>query len=108
VWQRRQMPPQQMTTKPTPIERVERTNAVVMRGPGQGMVVPSRRDLYVMEVDRGRNCYTYRGFEHIARHCRNRGGKVAEGRRLEYNGRRKGLYKHENYLKEEENSEILN
>ena len=32
VWQRRQQPPQQATTGPTPIEEIERTNAVVVRG----------------------------------------------------------------------------
>ena len=101
------MPSQHVTTKPTLMKGVERTNAVVMRGPGQGMGAPSRRDLYAIEVDRGRNCYTCGGFGHIAYHCRNRGGKVAEERRLEYNGRRKELYKHENHLKKEENSEIL-
>jgi len=35
VWQRRQMP-QQATTGPAPMEGVERTNAVVVRGQGQG------------------------------------------------------------------------
>ena len=39
------------------MEGVERTNAVVVRGTGQGVGAPPRRDLYVMEVDRGRNCY---------------------------------------------------
>ena len=32
VWQRRQQPPQQATIGPVPIEGVERTNAVVVRG----------------------------------------------------------------------------
>jgi len=32
VWQRRQIPPQQVTTGPTPMEEIERTNAVVVRG----------------------------------------------------------------------------
>ena len=90
------------------MEGVERSNVVVMRRLGQGMGALPRRDLYAMEVDRGRNCYTYRGFGYIARHCRNRKGRVAEGRRLEYNGRREGPYKHKNHLKEEENSETLN
>ena len=35
VWQRRQMP-QQATMGPAPMEGVERTNAVVVRGQGQG------------------------------------------------------------------------
>ena len=80
--------PQQATIGPAPIEGVERTNAVVLKGAGQGMGVPSRRDLYVMEVDRGRNCYACGRFGHMAHHCRNWGqrGRVAEGRRLGYEG----------------------
>ena len=68
---------------------MEKTNAVVIRGQEQG-IGASRRDSYVMEVDRGRNCYTCRGFGHIAQHCRNRGQRrrMAEGRRLEYGERR--------------------
>jgi len=50
VWQRRQMP-QQATTGPTLMEGIERTNAVVVRGAGQGVGVPPRRDLFAMEVD---------------------------------------------------------
>jgi len=30
---------------------------IVVRGAGQGMGAPPRRDPYAMEVDRGRNCY---------------------------------------------------
>ena len=61
-----------------------------------------------MEVDRGRNCYACGRFKHIAYHCRNQGrGRVTEGRRLEYKGRREGLYEYENHLKEEENLETL-
>ena len=36
VWQRRQPLPQQVTTGPAPMEGVERTKAVVVRGSGQG------------------------------------------------------------------------
>jgi len=42
------------------MEGVERTNAVMMREPGQGMRTLSRRNLYVMEVNREKNCYIYR------------------------------------------------
>jgi len=50
VWQRRQeMLPQWATTGPTPIERIERTNTIVVRGQGQGMGA-LRRDPYAMEV----------------------------------------------------------
>jgi len=102
VWQRRQMPPQQVTIRPAPMEGVERTNAVIVRGPEQGIGAPPRKDPYTMEVDRGRNCYACRGFGHMACHCRNR-RRVAEGRRLEFEGN----YKHLNSLKEEENLESL-
>jgi len=66
------MPLQQVTTGPAPMERVERTNVVVTRGQGQGMRAP-RRNPYVMEVNRGRNCYACGGFGHMARHYRNKG-----------------------------------
>jgi len=108
VWQRRQLPPQQATTGPAPMEEVERTNAVVVRRLGQGIGTSSRRDPYTMEVDRGRNCYAYGKFGYMASHYRNRGrGRIAEERRLEYEGRRERLYEYENYLKEEENLKTL-
>jgi len=82
--------PQQVTIGPAPMEGIERTNAVVIRGQGQRAGVPPRRDPFAMEVDRRRNCYACRGFGHMARHCRNRGmrGRVAENRRVEYGGGR--------------------
>jgi len=71
VWQRRQTPPQQATIGPVPVEGVERTNAVVVRGLGQDIGAP-RRDPYAIEVKWRRNCYACRRFEHMACHCRNR------------------------------------
>ena len=53
VWQRRQSMPQQATTGPAPMEGVERTNAVVVRGQGQGAGIPLRRDPFAMDIDRG-------------------------------------------------------
>jgi len=74
-----------VTTGPAPMEGIERTNVVVVRGSGQEARVPPRWDLYAMEVDRGRNCYACGGFGHMAHHCRNRGrGRPMEGRRVEY------------------------
>jgi len=59
---------------------------VVVRG--QGMGVPQRRDPYVMEIDRGRNCYACGSFGHMACHCRNRRrGRVMEEKRVEYEGK---------------------
>ena len=47
---------------------------------------PLRRDLYAMDIDRGRNCYVCGGFRHIARNCRNKGmrNRIEKSRRLEY------------------------
>jgi len=89
------------------MEGVERTNAVVVMGSGQGIVAPTRRDPYAIEVDWGRNCYAYKGFGHIAHHYRNRGrGRVVERRRVEYKGGRiKGNIEQIEHLKEVENLE---
>jgi len=111
VWQRRQPLPQQATTGPAPMEGIERTNAVGVRGQEQSMGPPPRQDPFAMEVDRGRNCYACGGFGHMARHCRNRGqrGRVADNRRVEYGGGRiEEISNFENNLKEGENLELLN
>ena len=105
------MPPQQATTGPAPMEGVERTNAVVVRGAGQGMRAPPRWDPFAMEVDRGRNCFACRGFGHMARHCRNRGmrERVAENRRVEYDGGQiEEITNFANNLKVGEDLELLN
>ena len=105
------MPPQQATTGPAPIEGVERTNAVVVRGAGQGMRAPPRRDPFAMEVDRGRNYFACGGFGHMAHHCRNRGmrGRVAENRRVEYGGGQiEKITNFANNLKAGEDLELLN
>jgi len=107
--------PQQVTMGPAPMEGIERTSAVVVRRLGggirQNVGVPPRQDPYAMEVDRGRNCYTCRGFGHMAHHCRNRGqrGRVAENRRVECGGGRiEEITNFGNNLKEGENLELLN
>jgi len=57
-------------------------NVVIARPQQQGAKFPQRNP-YVMDVDRreNRNCYTYGGFEHLARYCRNRGAEI--NRRIE-------------------------
>jgi len=93
------------------MEGIERTNTVVVRGTGQSVGVPLRRNPYAMEIDQGRNCYACRGFGHMARHCRNRGqrARIAENRRVEYGGGRiEEIMNTSNNLKEEENLELLN
>ena len=91
------------------MEGVERTNAVVIKGQGQGVGIPPRRDPYAMEVDHGRNCYACGGFGHMAHHCRNRGrGRPMEGRSVEYSGGRiKEIVDNANNLKGGENLELL-
>ena len=102
--------PQQATTGPAPMEGVERTNVVVVRGSGQEAgqnagVLP-RRYPFAMEVDRGRNCYACREFGHMACNCRNRGRIM---RRVEIGGGRfEGNIKQIEHLKEVENLEALN
>ena len=83
-------------------------NAVVVRGQGTelSMGAPPRRDPYTMEVDRGRNCYTYGGFRHMACHCRNR-GRGMQGRRAEIGERFEGNIEQIGHLKEVENLEAL-
>ena len=96
---------------PALMEGVERTNAVVVRGTGQGSGIPPRRDPFAMEVDRGRNCYICGGFGHMAHHCRNWGmrGRVAENRRVEYDGGQiKEITNFANDLKAGEDLELLN
>ena len=88
------MPSQQATTGSAPMEGVERMNVVVVRGAEQGVGASSRRDLYAIEVDRGRNCYACGGFGHMAHHCKNQGGRVAKGEGWN--------------MEEEESREILN
>ena len=105
--------PQQATTGPAPMEGIERTNAVVVRGQGQGqsMGIPPRRDPFAMEVDRSRNCFACGRFRHMARHCRNRDQRrrVAENRRVEYGGGSiKEITNFSNNLKAGEDLELLN
>ena len=49
--------------------RGRRKNTVVVRNPMQrqgGRGIGIRRDPYVIEMDRGRNCYSCGGFGHLA------------------------------------------
>ena len=91
------------------MEEIERINIVVVRESEQRIGAPLRRDPYMMEVDRERNCYACRGFGHMAYHCRNwRRGRVIEEKRVEYGGGRvKGNIEQIRHLKEVENLEVL-
>jgi len=63
-----------------------------------------------MVVDRGRNCYAYGKFGHMARHYRNQGGRGRmEERRMELERERfKDNMEQIEHLKEEKNLEALN
>ena len=89
------------------MEGVEQTNIVVVRGAGQGVGIPPRQYLYVMKIDRGRNCFACGGFGHMTHHCRNR-GRVMQERRVECEGGRiEEINDHRNNLKGVENLELL-
>jgi len=109
VWQRRQeMPPQQVTTGPAPIEGVEKMN-VLMVWPQQRIGL-MQHNPHAIEVDRGRNCYACEGFGHMVQHCRSRRGRsgIMEGKRLEHNRRKERNQEYMDNLKEKENLEALN
>ena len=102
------MPSQQVATGPAPMEGVEWTNAVVVRGPEQGMGAP-RRNPYAMEINRRRNYYACGSFGHMAHYYKNqRRERAMEGRRVEYEERRfEGNTEQIEHLKEVENLEAL-
>jgi len=65
---------------------VERTNAVVVRNSLQGQGDRGggiRRDSYMIDVNRERNCYNCGWFGYLAQNCKNQ-GIVGQGRRIEY------------------------
>jgi len=103
--------PQQAIMELALMERVEKTNVVVVRGAGQGQGagIPPRQNPYAMEVDQRKNCYACRGFEHMACHCRNKErGRPMEERRMEYGGERiEKIYDQKDNLKGMENLELL-
>ena len=63
-----------MLVRLTLIEEIERINVIVIRNSLQrqgkrreGM----KRNSYMIEVDKGRNCYSYRRFGYLVSNCRN-------------------------------------
>jgi len=94
-----------MSVEPTSIKEVKRMNAVVARNSLQeqedkegGM----KKDSYVMDVDREKNCYNCRGFGHLAQNYRN-WEIIDQGRRIEYSDNSNNM----NNLKEKENLVVL-
>ena len=78
-----------MTTRPAPIERVERIEVVMVHS--QQRAGFAQRKLYAMDVDRNnKNCYTCRGFGHLARHCRNKRIGMNRGMKCEENSNLNG------------------
>ena len=68
------------------MKEVKRTNIVVVRNPQQGQGEREgriRRDLYIIDVDRERNCYSCGEFGHLVWNCRNC-EIVGQGRNIEY------------------------
>jgi len=67
------------------MEEVERINAVMVCSQQRKGFV--QHNLYAMEVDRSnRNCYSCGGFRHLNYRNRGMGGRIEQGKRLEYGG----------------------
>ena len=57
-----------------------------------------RYDLYTIDVDQGRNCYSYRGFGYIARNYKN-WEIIKQERRIDYeNNKQKNLNREESLV----------
>ena len=68
------------------MKEVERTNIVIVQNFLQGQERRGermRKNLYVMDINRDRNCYSCSEFEHLARNCRNK-RIIGKERRLEH------------------------
>jgi len=81
------------------MERVERTNTIMVNQQSEFVL---RYDLYAIDVNRERNCYSCEGFGHLERNCRNR-EIVGRGRQLKYRNNQNA-----SNLNEEENLIVLN
>ena len=49
-------------------------NVIVVKNPLQeqdGRGEGIRRNFYIMDIDKGRNCYIHENFGHLIRNCRN-------------------------------------
>ena len=95
-----------MPVKLTSMKVVERINTVVVRNPLQVQESKGkkiRRNPYVIEMNRGRNCYSCRSFGYLARNCKNR-GRIRQKRRIEYRDNMNTI----NNLKEKKNLVVLN
>ena len=56
---------------------------MVIVNPNQWVRFVLRHNLYMMEVDHSKNCYSCGGFEHLVRNCKNR-RIMGREKRLEY------------------------
>ena len=83
------------------MERVERTNTIMVNL-NQQLEFVLRYDLYAIDVNRERNCYSCEGFGHLERNCRNR-EIVGRGRQLKYRNNQNA-----SNLNKKENSTVLN
>jgi len=91
--------------RPTLIEGIERTNAVVVRNllqEQEGRRGVIRRNPYVIEVNRKRSCYSYGGFGYSVRNCRNQ-RIIGQEKIIKYRNNENTL----NSLKEKESLVVL-
>ena len=62
------------------MKKVERTNTIMVNLNQQSEFVP-KYDLYIIDVNRERSCYSCGSFEHLEKNCRNK-EVVEKGRQL--------------------------
>ena len=64
-----------MLAELTLIKEVKKTDIIMIRNKKSSTVAVKskfgqKRNSYSMNIDRERNCYNYKGFDHITRYCR--------------------------------------
>ena len=59
-----------MLIGPTSIEGAKRTNIVMMYSQQQAGLI-HRHNLYIMDINQERNCYSCGGYGYIMKNCRN-------------------------------------
>ena len=80
------------------MKEIEKIDVVIVKLLPQKTGFMSRQDLYIIDIDRERNCFNCRDFCHIVRNCKNQ--RIGQRRQISYQNNNK-------YLKEKENLVIF-
>ena len=85
-----------MLAEPDPIEGVEKINVIMVYSQQQVVFVP-RYNLYIIDINRRKNCYNCEGFRHMARNCKN-WRAVEQGRMISYQENNDNLKENKNLI----------